>query len=149
MFVISNTGVRGDAKDERSGGRRNEADDGVDVRKVIPPTLFNSPYFIELQYVVRYSYFSIGLIILASDRFNPIAITYLRRAVNSLLDKVFSSSGPSSPAQRPPKDVVEMVLDSAHGDIRSAVMALQFACVVDLPTAKGKGKLKGKGAKGV
>ena len=31
-------------------------------------------------------------------------------------------------------------MDSANGDIRSAIMALQFACVVELPTSNKKGK---------
>ncbi|KAG8943251.1 Cell cycle checkpoint protein rad17 [Tulasnella sp. 424] len=103
-------------------------DDGVDVRSVIPKELLNGPYVIEIQ-------------------FNPVAITLLRKAVNSLLDKVVSPSSPAglSPLQRPPKDVVEAIIGSADGDIRSAVMALQFACVVDLE--QGSGGTRGKGAK--
>lgn len=78
-----------------------------------------------------------------ADRFNPVAITLLRKAANSLLDKAFASPAMVS-HERPSKDVVDMVLESANGDIRSAVMALQFACVVDLPSTKGKGKGKAK-----
>ncbi|KAG8943249.1 Cell cycle checkpoint protein rad17 [Tulasnella sp. 424] len=134
VFIVSNAGSRGEAKDERlaggGGGRMNkEMDDGVDVRSVIPKELLNGPYVIEIQ-------------------FNPVAITLLRKAVNSLLDKVFSPSSPPglSPLQRPPKDVVEAIISSANGDIRSAVMALQFACVVDLEQVSG-GTTKGRGAK--
>ena len=66
-------------------------------------------------------------------RFNPIAPTLLAKALTSLLTKHFTLT----PRSRPPtKDVVKMVVDSAHGDIRSAVMALQFACVVQLPNGK-------------
>lgn len=56
MFVVSNAGSRGEAKDERlagggGGGRMNkEMDDGVDVRSVIPKELLNGPYVIEIQY---------------------------------------------------------------------------------------------------
>ncbi|KIO18471.1 hypothetical protein M407DRAFT_225559 [Tulasnella calospora MUT 4182] len=126
VFIVSNTGSRGEAKDERAasgGGRMNkEMDDGVDVRSVIPKELLHGPYVIEIQ-------------------FNPVAITLLRKAVNALLDKAFSSSSGLSPLQRPPKDIVESIIGSANGDIRSAVMALQFACLVDLEPG-GRGTVK-------
>ncbi|KAG8989069.1 Cell cycle checkpoint protein rad17, partial [Tulasnella sp. 427] len=136
VFVISNAGSRGEAKDERGWGKR-EVEDGVDVRSVVPRELLGGPYFIEIQ-------------------FNPVAITLLRKAVNALLDKVFAAGSASgmSAVQRPPKNVVESVVSSANGDIRSAVMALQFASVVDLEGVgggKGRGGKRkgGKGAKGV
>ncbi|KAG8998506.1 Cell cycle checkpoint protein rad17 [Tulasnella sp. 427] len=137
VFVISNAGSRGEAKDERGGWGKREVEDGVDVRSVVPRELLGGPYVIEIQ-------------------FNPVAITLLRNAVNALLDKVFAAGSTSgmSQGQRPPKDVVEVVVSSANGDIRSAVMALQFACVVDLEGVgggKGRGGKRkgGKGAKGV
>lgn len=83
-------------------------------------------------------------------RFNPIAPTLMRKAINALLGRVFSSSSVSH--QKPSKEVVDIIVDSANGDIRSAIMALQFACIVDLPGgARGKGKGKGgkKGARGM
>ena len=54
--------------------------------------------------------------------FRPIAPTYLRPALLALLTKRFPSGG------APSKDVVNLVVDSSNGDVRSAVMALQFAC---------------------
>ena len=41
----------------------------------------------------------------------------------------------------PSKEVQDVIVESANGDIRSAIMALQFACVVELPASKkGRGK---------
>lgn len=48
VFIISNTGARGEAKDERGFGGRSDLEEGVDVRSVIPPDLIHSPYFIEI-----------------------------------------------------------------------------------------------------
>jgi len=69
-------------------------------------------------------------------RFNPIAPTLLRRALQALVASRFSSR-PTIPS--PSKESLDIIVESANGDIRSAVMALQFACVIELPT-DGKGK---------
>jgi cell cycle checkpoint protein len=43
----------------------------------------------------------------------------------------------------PSKEVLDIVVQSSNGDIRSAVMALQFACTADAISAKAKpGKRK-------
>ena len=34
-------------------------------------------------------------------------------------------------------------MESANGDIRSAIMALQFACIVEVPGPEQKGRAKG------
>ena len=70
------------------------------------------------------------------SRFNPIAPTLLRKALQLLLDKHFDARSTLYPS----RDVQDVIVDSANGDIRSAIMALQFASVVELPTAKRKGK---------
>lgn len=75
-------------------------------------------------------------------RFRPVAAGILRRAVNNTLASHFSASNPH---EQPSKEAVDIVISSANGDIRSALMALQFACVVDLPTSGGA--KRGKGAK--
>ena len=70
-------------------------------------------------------------------------MTYLRRATQSLLSKHFASlsSSSSGPSIRPPtKDFVDSVLENSNGDIRSALMTLQFAYVVDLPSSRKKGE---------
>ena len=73
-------------------------------------------------------------------RFNPIAPTLLRKALQALLQTHFASHprGMSAPSN----DVLDTIVESANGDIRSAIMAMQFACVVQLPS-----KSKKKGAK--
>jgi cell cycle checkpoint protein len=49
---------------------------------------------------------------------------------------------------------LDIIVESSIGDIRSAIMALQFACVVELPRASSsgntvnKGKSRGKRRKG-
>jgi cell cycle checkpoint protein len=43
----------------------------------------------------------------------------------------------------PSKEVLDVIVESANGDIRSAIMALQFACIVELPGSKKKGRGKG------
>ena len=56
--------------------------------------------------------------------------------LQALLDRRFpGSSGPA-------RDVVSLVVDSANGNIRSMVMALQFACPAPAQAA-GKAKVKG------
>lgn len=83
------------------------------------------------------------------DRFNPIAITYLRRAVTALLSNHLSTiskreSVTSRSIKIPSKDFIDMLLENAHGDIRSAIMTLQFACVVDLPGSDLNTRKKGE-----
>lgn len=67
-------------------------------------------------------------------RFNPIAATLLKTGLNRLLGLQFDRLDTA----RPSKDVVDIIVQSSNGDIRSAIMALQFACVIDLPTGQGK-----------
>ncbi|KAG9029405.1 Cell cycle checkpoint protein rad17 [Tulasnella sp. JGI-2019a] len=137
VIVISDTGVRGESKDERGGHSAgfggSGQDEAVDVRSVIPHGILGGPYCTQIP-------------------FNPIATTIMRKAVNSLLTRVASSPSATS-HQKPSKEVVDIIVESANGDIRSAIMALQFACIVDLPGSKGAGRAKGlregKGVKGI
>ena len=67
--------------------------------------------------------------------FNPIAPTLLLKALQALIQTHFVGS-----AQIPPsKEVLDIIVESSNGDIRSAVMALQFACVVEMGGRKRKG----------
>jgi len=100
-------------------------------------------------------------LVVVLSRFNSIAPTLLRKALQSLLSLHFSASSRQKQKQ-PPKDILDMIVDSSNGDIRSAIMALQFACIVELPrtgttnvskgkskdTTKEKGKKKGDGVVG-
>ncbi|OAX32204.1 hypothetical protein K503DRAFT_870274 [Rhizopogon vinicolor AM-OR11-026] len=57
------------------------------------------------------------------------------KALQAMLTTHFAST-----TEKPPtKDIIEMIVESSNGDIRSAVMALEFACVVTLQV-KGAGK---------
>jgi hypothetical protein len=101
-------------------------------------------------------------LVVVLSRFNPIAPTLLRKALQTLLYLHFSSASSRQKQKQPPKDILDMIVDSSNGDIRSAIMALQFACIVELPrtgttnvskgkskdTTKQKGKKKGDGVVG-
>ncbi|KAG6820461.1 hypothetical protein H0H93_000215 [Arthromyces matolae] len=122
IVIISDAGVRGEAADERiSTGGWGQAKEGIlDIRTVLPRDLLGGPYVTQIS-------------------FNPIAPTLLTKALKSLLDAHFSRCSRSPPS----KEVLDVVVESANGDIRSAIMALQFACVVEM-TGKKKGTKKGK-----
>lgn len=68
--------------------------------------------------------------------FNPIAPTLMRKALQALLSIRFPSP---RTAQQLSKDILDVIVESSNGDIRNAIMALQFACLVELPRKK-KGK---------
>jgi DNA polymerase III delta prime subunit len=70
--------------------------------------------------------------------FNPIAETYLRKALQNILAR----AGVPSPGS----EALELVITTANGDIRSAINALEFACgtSVGMGNKNGtKGKRKG------
>ena len=72
----------------------------------------------------------------------------MRRALQELLTR-HASSSKSSLAGRISKDSLDTAVESSNGDIRSAVMALQFIYGVeerdrDSKKANGKGKGKAK-----
>lgn len=84
-------------------------------------------------------------------RFNPIAPTLMKRALQQIIDSEFSSSAKSRSrpsASAPSKEVLNFIIESSNGDIRSAIMALQFASTsvgISLgpdsqPSGKGKSK---------
>jgi len=155
VIIVSDAGVRGEVVDERlmsdgtAGGRWGK--EVVDIRSVLPAGLLGSAYVTQIGYVYT-QVFTKGIIYanhLINPRFNPIAPTLLRKALQSLISLHFSNSQYTKHGQ-PPKDVVDIIVDSSNGDIRSAIMALQFACIVELPrtSAGASGNKKGKGKKG-
>ncbi|KAF9043827.1 Rad17-domain-containing protein [Hymenopellis radicata] len=105
VFIISDAGLRGEASDERlaTGSWGKDNNGVVDIRTVIPSNLLHGPYVTQI-------------------RFNPIAATFLKKALQALLKRHFGSSG------QPTKEVLDLVVESANGDIRSAINALQFSC---------------------
>lgn len=85
------------------------------------------------------------------SRFNPIAPTLMTKALQALLALHFGSSeARGRVGKQLPREVIDIVVESSNGDIRSAIMALQFACVVDLPASsmKSKGKVACKNVGG-
>ncbi|TFK47071.1 Rad17-domain-containing protein [Heliocybe sulcata] len=117
VIVVSDAGIRGATGDDvalASGPSRKEA---IGVRSVVPPDLWRSPYVTEIK-------------------FNPVSATLMKKALHSLVAKHSRTSSHPQPS----KELVELVVDSANGDIRSAIMALQFACV----RTEGKPKKKGR-----
>lgn len=69
-------------------------------------------------------------------RFNPIAPTLMTKALQALLASHSRSLEAQGRVGRlPGREVIDIIVESSSGDIRSAIMALQFACVIDLPTS--------------
>ena len=58
-------------------------------------------------------------------RFNPISSTLLKKALQSLLSRAQPDAFGSQKAE---KEMIDKVIQSANGDIRSAIMALEFIC---------------------
>ncbi|TRM58560.1 Rad17 cell cycle checkpoint protein-domain-containing protein [Schizophyllum amplum] len=108
IIVVSDAGLRGTDIDESSA--RYGKDTVIDVRTILPKELFNGPFVTEIP-------------------FNPIAPTLMTRALKAMLAK--------RPTQ-PSADFLETLVATANGDIRSAIMALQFTSVASKPGKKGK-----------
>ncbi|KAF8811191.1 hypothetical protein BYT27DRAFT_7221588 [Phlegmacium glaucopus] len=97
-----------EATDERiAGGSGWNKMQIVDVRTVLSKDLLGGPYVTEIG-------------------FNPVAPTLLRKAVQALLKTHFASSSSASTIA-PSKEVIDIIVESANGDIRNAIMALQFS----------------------
>ena len=70
----------------------------------------------------------------------------MTKALQALLASHFGSLESHERGKQPSREVIDIIVESSNGDIRSAIMALQFACVVDLSTSstKSKGKVARK-----
>ncbi|KAG1745261.1 Rad17 cell cycle checkpoint protein-domain-containing protein [Suillus lakei] len=124
VIIISDSGLRGenaynDDAWDGAGGARWSKKETIDIRSLLGPDLSTSPYVTRIA-------------------FNPIASTLMTKALQVMLANHFASTSGKPPA----KDIVEMIVESSNGDIRSAVMALEFACVVTLTKGGGKGKAR-------
>ncbi|KZP05055.1 hypothetical protein FIBSPDRAFT_914983 [Athelia psychrophila] len=126
VVVVSDVGTRGEARDEHmaSGGGWGRKEAVLDVRSVLGELAGS-------QWVTQISY-------------NPIAPTLLKRALQSLLSAHFSSTSQSyaSQSRQPSKEVLDIVVASSNGDIRSAINALQFACIPGPTTSTSTSKRK-------
>ncbi|KAJ3527217.1 hypothetical protein NMY22_g9870 [Coprinellus aureogranulatus] len=125
VVVISDAGIRGEARDERisgGGGWGRDKDQVMDVRTVLPRDLLHGPYVTQIS-------------------FNPIAPTLMKKALQSMVNTHFSTVALDLPA--PSKQVLEVIVESSNGDIRSAINTLEFACTVELPSKRRKGVAAG------
>ncbi|KAJ6460973.1 Rad17 cell cycle checkpoint protein-domain-containing protein [Mycena sanguinolenta] len=120
VIIVSDAGIRGEASDERlaNGSWGKDRDGVLDIRTVLPKDLLYGPYVTQIA-------------------FNPIAPTLMKKALHALISAHFSSSKNSKSA--PSKEMLDIIIETSNGDIRSAIMALQFSCVVEVP---GKGRKK-------
>jgi cell cycle checkpoint protein len=67
------------------------------------------------------------------DRFNPIANTFMKKAIQGMVDRHFDSNV----KMKPSKSLIESIVESSEGDIRSALMALQFTTFAPSRGKKG------------
>ncbi|KAJ7449259.1 Rad17 cell cycle checkpoint protein-domain-containing protein [Mycena latifolia] len=127
VIIVSDAGMRGEASDERlaSGAWGKDRDGVLDIRTVLSKDLLHGPYVTQIG-------------------FNPIAPTLMKKALQSMLTTHFSSKSSGS---APSKEMLDIVVETSNGDIRSAIMALQFSCVVEMPGAKGRKKQTGSSTK--
>ncbi|KIK82071.1 hypothetical protein PAXRUDRAFT_832422 [Paxillus rubicundulus Ve08.2h10] len=131
VIVLSDSGIRAEQADDETwddggGGGRRRAKEVLDIRNVLGPELLRSPYVTRIG-------------------FNPIAPTLMTKALQALLSLHHGSRDSSGRAgEQPPREVLDVIVESSNGDIRSAIMALQFACIVDLPSTKRKKKRGGR-----
>lgn len=85
----------------------------------------------------------------AVRRYNPVATTLLKKALGRILDAALETSTP-----RPRPEIIDLLIEASHGDVRSASNSLQFLCREsqhsrgNLATSTDKGKSrKGKALK--
>ncbi|PAV17598.1 P-loop containing nucleoside triphosphate hydrolase [Pyrrhoderma noxium] len=107
VIIISDASTRGQFRDERLASGSYSSHDIVDIRSVLPASLIHGPYVTQIA-------------------FNPIAPTLMLRSLQNLLAKIDIPS-----RMHLTKDELNLVVESSNGDIRSAIMALQFAYVFD------------------
>ena len=62
------------------------------------------------------------------------------RALQEIVNRHFAGMGERE--RRPTKEMLDIIVESSHGDIRSAIMALQFASVRET-SSKGRKRKKG------
>ncbi|KAJ6551690.1 Rad17 cell cycle checkpoint protein-domain-containing protein [Mycena capillaripes] len=120
VIIVSDAGVRGEASDERlaNGSWGKDRDGILDIRTVLSKDLLHGPYVTQIG-------------------FNPIAPTLMKKALQALVSTHFSSKSSGS---APSKEMLDIIIETSNGDIRSAIMALQFSSVLEMPGSKGRKK---------
>ncbi|KAG8738699.1 Cell cycle checkpoint protein rad17 [Ceratobasidium sp. 414] len=129
VIIISDAGLRAD---ESGPSYSYERADILDIRSVLPPALLSSHYVTQIK-------------------FNPIAATFMRKALSNIISSRLSLPV-TSKSGGVPRETLDTLVEASAGDIRSAIMAVQFACVVGggsegkvQANGGGKGRGKGKG----
>jgi cell cycle checkpoint protein len=65
----------------------------------------------------------------------------MKKALQAMVNKHFSTIAFDLPV--PSKQVLDVIVESSNGDIRSAINTLEFACTIELPNKKRKGVTAG------
>ncbi|CCO34177.1 cell cycle checkpoint protein [Rhizoctonia solani AG-1 IB] len=133
VLVVSDAGLRADDTSPYSSSHR---DDVLDIRSVLPPALLGSHYVTQIK-------------------FNPVAATFMRKALVSIISSHLSlpsSSNTKSKSHGLPKETIDVLIEAASGDIRSAITGVQFAFTATskaIPhNASGRKKVNPKGRGG-
>lgn len=109
VLIVSDTGLRGEGGDELTSER---VDNAVNIRTVLPPELLQGPFVTQVK-------------------FNPISATNMRKALRAITVKL-------GVEKKLDNDMVDILVDASHGDIRAAIMAMQFSTLVDVKKTRGK-----------
>jgi cell cycle checkpoint protein len=97
----------------------------VDARHILPLDLLQGPYVTRIEWVKSQT--SIPQFELnCFHSFNPIAVTSMRNALRWVVDLRFQDNA----KEKPSKELIEKVVETSGGDIRSALMTLQFTCSI-------------------
>lgn len=105
VVIISDSGVRGSGgnADENAQYGSNLNKDVIDTRAMIPNDILDGPYCITIH-------------------FNPIAKSFLKKHLNLILDKHAQMNS----FMKPHDEALDIIINSCHGDIRSAINTLQI-----------------------
>ncbi|GAA5938024.1 Rad24p [Sporobolomyces koalae] len=115
-----------------SGGGWLKTEDSIDSRAVCGVQVLQHPACREIS-------------------FNPIAVTIMKKALNRILDQVYDSS--IATGSRPSASTLDLLIQHSNGDIRSALMSLQFLASDGTVAPRngtqshGAGASKGRGKK--
>ena len=74
--------------------------------------------------------------------FNPIAKTLMKKGLQYAIDRHFRQSSKAKPS----REILDQVTEYCEGDIRGALMALQFMCSTPSTALSGKKAKKGANA---
>ncbi|KAF8751919.1 Rad17 cell cycle checkpoint protein [Rhizoctonia solani] len=124
VLIISDAGLRADDTSPYSSSHR---DDVLDIRSVLPPALLGSHYVTQIK-------------------FNPVAATFMRKALISVISSHLSlpsSSNSKSKSHGLPKETIDALIEAANGDIRSAITGIletQTSLINSDPIAKTAAK---------